>query len=133
MNTKAVRVVPYDSEWPHNIDAIRREIERGGQVYYLHNRVETIDKCAARLQMLLGEDAAIGIAHGKMTQEAIDEVMSRMTDGELKWFLALSLLDECIIGCKGYTLNFPVKHPHPDDTWGFIGYEGNYLPDQWFV
>ena len=60
-------------------------------------------------------------------------VPSSMTDGELKWFLALSLLDECIMACKGYTLDFPVKHPHPDDTWGFVGYEGNYLPDQWFV
>jgi hypothetical protein len=60
-------------------------------------------------------------------------VPSSMTDGELKWFLALSLLDECIMACKGYTLDFPVKHPHHDDSWGFIGYEGNYLPDQWFV
>ena len=60
-------------------------------------------------------------------------IPSSMTDGELKWFLALSLLDECIMACKGYTLDFPVKHPHPDDNWGFIGYEGNYLPDQWFV
>ena len=60
-------------------------------------------------------------------------IPSSMTDGELKWFLALSLLDECIMACKGYTLDFPVKHPHPDDTWGFVGYEGNYLPDQWFV
>ena len=60
-------------------------------------------------------------------------IPSSMTDGELKWFLALSLPDECITACKGYTLDFPVKHPHPDDTWGFVGYEGNYLPDQWFV
>ena len=60
-------------------------------------------------------------------------IPSSMTDGELKWFLALSLLDECIMACKGYTLDFPVKHPHPDDNWGFVGYEGNYLPDQWFV
>ena len=60
-------------------------------------------------------------------------VPAAMTDGELKWFLALSLLDECIMGCKGYTLDFPVKHPHPNDNWGFIGFEGKHLPDQWFV
>ena len=60
-------------------------------------------------------------------------VPATMTDGELKWFLALSLLDECIMGCEGYTLNFPVKHPHPDDNWGFMGFEGKRLPDQWFV
>ncbi len=58
-------------------DAMRRELERGGQVYYLHNRVETIDRSAARIQQMLGEDAAVGVAHGRMSQEAIDEVMSR--------------------------------------------------------
>ena len=35
-------------------DAMRRELERGGQVYYLHNRVETIDRTAARIQAMLG-------------------------------------------------------------------------------
>ena len=60
-------------------------------------------------------------------------IPSGMTDGELKWFLALSLLDECIMACKGYTLDFPVQHAHPDDNWGFMGFEGKRLPDQWFV
>ena len=50
-------------------DAMRRELERGGQVYYLHNRVETIDRTAARIQAMLGEDAAVAVAHGKMSQE----------------------------------------------------------------
>ena len=72
-------------------DAMRRELERGGQVYYLHNRVETIDRTAARIGQMLGEDAAVGVAHGKMSQEAIDDVMSRMTDGELN-VLVLSLI-----------------------------------------
>ncbi len=56
-----------------------------------------------------------------------------MTDGELKWFLAMDLLDTCEESCDGYSIEFPVKHPHPDDTWGFMGYEGDYLPEQWFV
>ena len=60
-------------------------------------------------------------------------VPEAMTDGELKWFLALALLDDCIMGCNGYTLDFPVKHPHPEDDWGFIGFEGDSLPGQWFV
>ncbi len=60
-------------------------------------------------------------------------VPERMTDGELKWLMVLELLDYCIEDCDGYTLDFPVKHAHPDNNWGFVGYEGNSLPDQWFV
>ena len=72
---------------------MRRELERGGQVYYLHNRVETIDRTASRIQAMLGEDAAVGVAHGKMTQEAIDEVMSRMTDGELNVLVCTTIIE----------------------------------------
>ena len=60
-------------------------------------------------------------------------VPENMTDGELKWLMALELLNDCIMSCDGYTLDFPVKHAHPQDTWGFIGHEGGYLPEQWFV
>ena len=50
--------------------AIRRELERGGQVYYLHNRVESIDQCAARLRERLGE-VEVAVAHGKMNEEQL--------------------------------------------------------------
>ncbi|MBQ9151554.1 MAG: RNA polymerase sigma factor, partial [Clostridia bacterium] len=56
-----------------------------------------------------------------------------MTDGEMKWHLALELLDQCVHGCKGHTHEFPVKHAHPDDSWGFIGYEGEGIEEEWFV
>ena len=88
-----VQTYVLEHDWGVLGDAMRRELERGGQVYYLHNRVETIDKCAARLQMLLGEDAAIGIAHGKMSQEAIDDVMSQMTDGELNVLVCTTIIE----------------------------------------
>ena len=88
-----VQTYVLEHDWGVLGDAMRRELERGGQVYYLHNRVETIDKCAARLQMLLGEEAAIGIAHGKMSQEAIDDVMSQMTDGELNVLVCTTIIE----------------------------------------
>ena len=88
-----VQTYVLEHDWGVLGDAMRRELERGGQVYYLHNRVETIDKCAARLQMLLGEEAAIGVAHGKMSQEAIDDVMSRMTDGELNVLVCTTIIE----------------------------------------
>lgn len=56
-----------------------------------------------------------------------------MTDGDMKWHLALELLDQLVHGCKGHTHDFPVKHKHPDDSWGFIGYEGEGIEEEWFV
>lgn len=88
-----VQTYVLEHDWGVVGDAMRRELERGGQVYYLHNRVETIDRCAANLQIMLGEDAAIGVVHGKMSQEAIDEVMSRMTDGEFNVLVCTTIIE----------------------------------------
>lgn len=44
---------------------MRKELSRGGQVYYLHNRVETIDLTASRIQKLLGPEVRVVTAHGK--------------------------------------------------------------------
>ncbi len=88
-----VQTYVLEHNWPVLVDAMRRELARGGQVYYLHNRVETIDRTAARLQEMLGEDAAIGVAHGRMSQEAIDNVMSRMTDGDLNVLVCTTIIE----------------------------------------
>ena len=88
-----VQTYVLEHNWPVLADAMRRELERGGQVYYLHNRVETIDRTAGRIQQMLGEDAAVGVAHGKMSQEAIDDVMSRMTDGELNVLVCTTIIE----------------------------------------
>ncbi|MGM9552721.1 MAG: transcription-repair coupling factor [Faecousia sp.] len=77
---------------PVLIDAMRREIERGGQVYYLHNRVESIAQCAARIKKAL-PDAEIGIAHGKMSEEELSEVMQRMADGELQILVCTTIIE----------------------------------------
>ncbi len=93
MDRQPVQTYVLEHDWGVLSDAMRRELERGGQVYYLHNRVETIDRTASRIQAMLGEDAAVGVAHGKMTQEAIDEVMSRMTDGELNVLVCTTIIE----------------------------------------
>ena len=77
---------------PVLIDAMRREIERGGQVYYLHNRVESIAQCAARIKKAL-PDAEIGIAHGKMSEEELSEVMQRMADGALQILVCTTIIE----------------------------------------
>ena len=59
-------------------EAIRKELARGGQVYYLHNRVDTIEECAARVGKMV-PGARIGIAHGKMTEEQISLIETAST------------------------------------------------------
>lgn len=56
-------------------EAISREILRGGQVYYLHNEVKTIEKTAEELQALVPE-ARIGIGHGQLSERELEKVMS---------------------------------------------------------
>jgi transcription-repair coupling factor (superfamily II helicase) len=73
-------------------DAIRREIGRGGQVYYLHNRVESIYGATARLQQKL-PGVAIGIAHGKMNEEELSDVMQQMSDGELQVLVCTTIIE----------------------------------------
>ncbi len=55
-------------------DAIRRELERGGQVFFLHNRVETIDRLALKLADLVPE-AKMAVAHGRMRPKELEKVM----------------------------------------------------------
>lgn len=73
-------------------DAMRREIERGGQVYYLHNRVETIDECAAKIQRQL-PDVRIGIAHGQMNEEQLSDVMQDMADGAVQILVCTTIIE----------------------------------------
>ncbi|WP_237044435.1 transcription-repair coupling factor [Aquipseudomonas alcaligenes] len=56
-------------------EALLRELLRGGQVYYLHNDVKTIEKCAADIQALVPE-ARVGIGHGQMHERELERVMS---------------------------------------------------------
>ncbi len=65
-------VGPYDEK--QVAAAIRRELLREGQVFYLHNRVESIDRAAKRLAELVPE-ARIATGHGQMTEEALEQVM----------------------------------------------------------
>ena len=73
-------------------DAIRREIERGGQVYYLHNRVETIDRCASALQKRI-PGLSVAVAHGQMGEEALSDVMHAMAEGEIQVLVCTTIIE----------------------------------------
>ena len=73
-------------------DAIRREVERGGQVYYLHNRTETIDQCAGALRRRI-PGISIGVAHGQMGEDALGEVMQQMAEGEIQVLVCTTIIE----------------------------------------
>ena len=73
-------------------DAIRREIQRGGQVYYLHNRVETIERCAAAMHERM-PDVSIAVAHGKMGEDALSDVMQAMANGEIQVLICTTIIE----------------------------------------
>ena len=74
-------------------EAMKKELARGGQVYYLHNRVENIESTAGRLRQWLGEDVAIGIAHGKMAERELSSVMQQMADGEIQVLVCTTIIE----------------------------------------
>ena len=73
-------------------DAIRREVERGGQVYYLHNRTETIDQCASALGRRI-PGLKVAVAHGQMGEEALGDVMQAMTEGEIQVLVCTTIIE----------------------------------------
>ena len=73
-------------------EAIRRELRRGGQVFYLHNDVASIEQLAGRLSALIPE-ARIGIGHGKMSESELSEVWRRMIDHEIDVLVCTTIIE----------------------------------------
>lgn len=73
-------------------NAIEREMARGGQVYYLHNRVETIYKAAERISSMIPQ-ARIGVAHGKMNETELDDVMIKLQNGEIDILVCTTIIE----------------------------------------
>ncbi len=73
-------------------DAIRREVQRGGQVYYLHNRVETIDQCASALQKRI-PGLVVGVAHGQMGEDALSDIMQTMAAGDIQVLVCTTIIE----------------------------------------
>lgn len=74
---KRLAIKTFISQWSNNliIEAITRELKRGGQVFYVHNEVETIHRQMEKLRALL-PDSRIEFAHGQMRERELEQVMS---------------------------------------------------------
>lgn len=75
--------------------AIRAEVARGGQVYYVSNRVADIDEALARVQEAAPE-ARVGVAHGKMSPKAVEEVMLAFAEREIDVLVATTIIESGI-------------------------------------
>ena len=73
-------------------DAILRELDRGGQVFFVHNRVETIEAQAEQLRRLL-PDARFVVGHGQMPEGALEKVMLAFADGEADVLVCTTIIE----------------------------------------
>lgn len=73
-------------------EAVRRELRRGGQVFYLHNNVETIESCASRILEAVPE-AKIAVGHGKMKENELSEVWRKMLEQEVNVLVCTTIIE----------------------------------------
>jgi len=87
-------VLTFIEPWDDDLllEAIARELDRGGQVFFVHNRIETIDAIGARVARLATR-ARIAIAHGKMRERELDHVMRRFVAGEIDVLVSTMIVE----------------------------------------
>lgn len=86
-------VVPYKGEVVKEL--IERELARNGQVFYLHNNISTLYKTANKIQKML-PNASIGVIHGQIEREAIEETMEKFSNNELDILVCTSIIENGI-------------------------------------
>jgi len=74
------------------VQAIVRELRRGGQVYYIHNRVETIQGCVAKLQEFL-PDARIAYAHSQMSEDDMSDIWEQLVEHEIDILVCTTIIE----------------------------------------
>ncbi len=88
-----VQTYVMEHDWAILEDAMRKELSRGGQIYYLHNRVESIDLTASRIQKMLGPEVHVVTGHGKMSEQELSAVMRAMVDGEADVLVCTTIIE----------------------------------------
>src|SRR5262245_38552872 len=87
-------VLTFVEPWDDGLleEAIARELDRGGQVYFVHTRIETIDTIAARVQALAPR-ARLAVAHGQMREQELEAVMGRFVRGEVDVLVSTMIVE----------------------------------------
>lgn len=73
-------------------EAMDKELARGGQCYYLHNNIETIDHTAVKIKKAL-PNARVGVAHGRMTEEQLSDVWASLINGEIDILVCTTIIE----------------------------------------
>ena len=87
-----VQTFVMEHDWTVVADAIRRELQRGGQVYYLHNRIEDIERTARRISELVPE-AEVNVAHGQMDKTMLARVMDDVVNGKTQVLVCTTIIE----------------------------------------
>lgn len=87
-------VITHVLDWNDGIlkDAMRREFDRGGIVFFVHDRIETMDVLLGRVKKL-APGARVGVAHGRLPESELEAVMARLLDGELDILVSTSIIE----------------------------------------
>ena len=88
-----VQTYVLEHDWAVLEDAMRKELSRGGQIYYLHNRVESIDLTASRIQKMLGPEVHVVTGHGQMSEQELSAVMRAMVNGEADVLVCTTIIE----------------------------------------
>ena len=87
-----VQTYVLEHDWGVLAEAMEKELRRGGQVYYLYNKVETIERTAAKIRELL-PDANVGIAHGKMSEDELSNVWRDLLEGNIDILVCTTIIE----------------------------------------
>ncbi len=75
--------------------AFKRELERKGQIYFVHNRVQSIEKIYQQLKKMMPE-VSFGVAHGQMPVTALEDVMTKFTEGKIECLISTNIIESGI-------------------------------------
>jgi len=87
-------VIPHVMPWVDEIiqDALRRELDRGGQVFFVHNRIQTIHAVAERVRSLV-PDATVAVAHGRLPSAELEATMRRFLSREVDILVTTAIIE----------------------------------------
>ena len=74
------------------VEAMEKELARGGQCYYLHNNIDTIDHMAVQIKKAI-PDARVGVAHGRMSEEQLSDVWEDLINGEIDILVCTTIIE----------------------------------------
>ena len=92
LDRSPVQTYVLEHDWGVLAEAMEKELRRGGQVYYLHNKVESIERTALKIKEFL-PDASIGIAHGKMSEDELSDVWRDLLDGAIDILVCTTIIE----------------------------------------